>query len=253
MDTRHHRYPCQSPGVRLAELSRRSSVPRTTIKFYLREGVLPPGEPLARNQADYGESHLERLRLIVALREVAALPMSAVARVTAELDRGWNEGDPVGEALVALYAPPSRERSAKEAAALEELRAEVRAFLRGLPWTTEDVRHWFTDEIAEALLQVRRYLYPGYPVAALAPHASVAWLLSEVEFENAPGGPRVPIRARGDPVAEPTRRAILGTVLFERIFAALRRCANSMRSVRISEGLEVPPAQAEPRSRRARS
>jgi hypothetical protein len=32
--------------------------------------------------------------------------------------------------------------------------------------------------------------------------------------------------------------------LFERIFAALRRCANTMRSIRISEGLEVPPAEA---------
>jgi DNA-binding transcriptional MerR regulator len=238
--------------VRLAELSRRSGVPRTTIKFYIREGLLPPGAPLARNQADYGPSHLERLRLIAALREVAGLPMSAVGRVTAELDRGWDDGDPVGEALVALYAPRPRERSADEAAELEALRAEVRDFQRGLAWTTDDARHWFSDEIAEALLQVRRYLYPGYPVAALAPLAGVAWLLSEVEFENAPGGARVPIRERGDDVAEPTRRAILGTVLFERIFAALRRCANSMRSVRISGGLEVPPARKVLPSRRGR-
>ena len=31
--------------------------------------------------------------------------------------------------------------------------------------------------------------------------------------------------------------------IFERIFGALRRCANSMRSIRISEGLAVPPAR----------
>jgi hypothetical protein len=92
-------------------------------------------------------------------------------------------------------------------------------------------------------LQVRRYLFPGYPVAALVPLARVAWRLSEVEFENAPGGARVPLRARGDDVEEPTRRAILGTVLFERIFAALRRCANSMRSIRLGEGLSVPPSE----------
>jgi hypothetical protein len=53
----------------------------------------------------------------------------------------------------------------------------------------------------------------------------------------------VPLRARGDDVEEPTRRAILGSVLFERIFAALRRCANSMRSIRMGEGLPVPPSE----------
>jgi hypothetical protein len=52
----------------------------------------------------------------------------------------------------------------------------------------------------------------------------------------------VPLRARGDDIAEPTRRAIVASVLFERIFGALRRCANAMRSIRISEGLAVPPA-----------
>jgi len=71
----------------------------------------------------------------------------------------------------------------------------------------------------------------------------VAWRLSEVEFANAPGGARVPVRARDDDVAEPARRAILGTVPFERVFAALRRVANSMRSVRTSDGLPVQPAE----------
>lgn len=233
--------------MRISELSRRSGVPVSSIKFYLREGVLPAGTPLARNQADYGERHLERLALIRALREVAALAFEGIARVTRELDRALAEGwdtraDPVGEALRAIHAPPPRERGAAERAEHEKLRAEVRALLRGLSWTTGEERHFFADEIADALVQVRRYLFPDYPVAALGPLARVAWLLSEVEFENAPGGARVPLRARGDDIAEPTRRAILSTVLFERIFGSLRRCANSMRVIRISEGLPVPPA-----------
>jgi DNA-binding transcriptional MerR regulator len=233
--------------MRLAELSRRSGVPRSSIKFYLREGILPAGEPLGRNQARYGPLHLERLALVRALREVAGLPLEVIARVTADLDRirtqGWGAADPVGDALRAIYAPPARARVAADAAELEALRGEVRALLRGLAWTTDDEDHYFAEEIAEALLAVRRYLFPDYPVAALVPLARVAWRLSEVEFENAPGGARVPLRARGDDVEEPTRRAILGTVLFERIFAALRRCANSMRSIRMGEGLPVPPSE----------
>jgi len=228
--------------MRLAELSQRSGVPRSTIKFYLREKILPPGTPQARNQATYEPRHLERLALVTALREVAGLSLEVIARVTAELDRGWDGGDPVGEALLAIYRPPRRRRTDEEQAALDALRGEVRDFLHALDWTTDDERHYFAGELAETLLQVRRWLFPDYPVSALGPLAQVAWRLSEVEFANVPGGARVPVRARGDDVAEPTRRAIVGTVLFERVFAALRRCANSMRSIRLAGGLPVPPA-----------
>jgi DNA-binding transcriptional MerR regulator len=228
--------------MRLAELSKRAGIPRSTIKFYLREGLLPSGAVHARNQASYGSQHLERLALIRALREVAELPLEAVARVTAELDRGW-QGDPIGEVMRARHTLPARAGNPADAAELRRLTGEVRAFMRALPWTLDEAeRHWFADEIAAALLLVRRHLYPDYPVTALARHAEVAWLLSETEFEHAPGGARVPVQARGDDLAEPTRRAILGSVLFERIFAALRRSANAMRSLRIASGASVPPA-----------
>lgn len=233
--------------MRLAELSRRSGVARSTIKFYLREGLLPAGDSTARNQALYGERHLERLALIRALREVAGLPLEVITRVTGELDRalaeGWeSDADPIGEVFRRIYAPPARERSPDDEVELEKLRGEVRELLRSLPWTMPEEGHFFVDELADALLQVRRYLHPDYPVAALAFYAEAAWRLSEAEFAHAPGGARVPTRARGDDVSEPTRRAILSTILFDRIFGALRRCANVMRSMRIGLGLEVPPA-----------
>ena len=230
--------------MRLAELSQRAGVPRSTIKFYIREGLLAPGAASARNQASYGGQHLERLALIRALREVAGLPLEAVGRVTRELERGW-KGDPYREAMQALHAlpPAPGAASAEETAALRRLRGEVREFLRGLAWTTDDERHFFADEIAAALLLVRRHLYPDFAAADLRPYADVAWLLSEAEFALAPGGARVPSEARGDDVSEPMRRAILSTVLFERIFSALRRAANAMRSTRIATGARLPPAR----------
>lgn len=231
--------------MKIAELSRRSGVPTSSIKFYLRRGLMPVGLATAHNQADYGDRHLERLALIRALREVARLPLESIAQVTAEFDRalagGWKSGaDPIGLALRAIHAAPARVRSAEETAALAVLRDEVDGLLRGLPWMLEGEGAAFADEIAESLLDVRRTLYPGYPVAKLASYARVAWQLSEVEFGEAPGGARVPIEARGDDVAEPTRRAILSSFLFERVFASLRRCANTVRSLRISRGLDVP-------------
>jgi DNA-binding transcriptional MerR regulator len=229
--------------MRIDELTRRSGVPRSTIKFYLRSGLLPAGASQGPNQATYGPQHLERLRLIRALREVGGLPLDVIKRVTRQLDQGWSdEADPIGVALRSIYAPPRRRLSRKDRAELQALQAEVREFVRGLEWTTDEEGLFFVDEIADALLQVRRHLYPDYPVSALAVYAAEAWRFSALEFANAPGGARVPLRARGDDIAEPARRAILGSVLFERIFGALRRCANSMRSIRIGEGMELPPA-----------
>ncbi len=235
--------------MRLAELSQRADVPRSTIKFYIREGLLAPGAVHAKNQASYGSQHLERLELIRALREVAGLPLEAVARVTAQLDRGW-EGDPFGEAMRALHHPPSHSTAHASRTDLERLTAEVGEFLVALPWTTDHDHRDNAAEIAATLLQVRRYLLPNFQVADLAKYAEIAWLLSEAEFGLAPEGPGVPIQARGDDIAAPTRRAILGTVLFERIFASLRRCANTMRSVRIATGTKVPPTRVTRAKRR---
>jgi DNA-binding transcriptional MerR regulator len=231
--------------MRLAELSSRAGVPRSTIKFYIREGLLAPGAAHARNQASYGSQHLERLELIRALREVANLPLEAVAKVTAEIDKGWR-GDGFGAVMRAMNGHP-RPRPDPERTRLTR---ELREFLSALPWSVDETAR-AAEELADWVTEVRRYLYADFPVAGLARYAEIAWLLSEAEFGLAPGGPGVPIEARGDDVAEPLRRAIVGTVLFERIFAALRRQANVARSVRISAGRKLPPARVT-RARRQR-
>ncbi len=247
----------QPPAMRLAELSRRARVPPSSIKFYIREGLLPAGAVHARNQASYGGQHLERLELIRALREVAGLPLEVVGRVTRELDRGW-EGDPFGEAMRAMHGPPAAAATPEDSKARAALRSEVIELLHTLPWTTDDERHLHADELAATLQQVRRYLYPDYPVANLGRYAEIAWLLSETEFALVPGGAPEPVQARGDDLAEPMRRAILGSILFERIFTSLRRSANVMRSIRTANGLDLPatkPARAAKRkqSKRAQS
>lgn len=82
--------------MRIAELSRRSGVPVPTIKYYLREGLLPAGELTSRNQARYGEDHVRRLRLVRAMVEVGGLSIAAVREVLGALD------DPEGSMHKAL-------------------------------------------------------------------------------------------------------------------------------------------------------
>jgi len=64
--------------MRISELSAQTGVPVATIKFYLREGLLPPGRPTGRNQAQYGEAHRRRLRLILAFTHIGQLDLSSV-------------------------------------------------------------------------------------------------------------------------------------------------------------------------------
>ena len=207
--------------MKISELVDQSGVPLSTIKFYLREGLLPSGQRHESNQARYGAIHVERLRLIVALREVAGLSLEAVRAVLGELDVGWEGGDPVGEALRANLMGSTAQADPTTKDELEETTQEVLGFLDSLDWTsTEHERHLYADSIATSLVQVRRYLFPDFPVGALAPYARVAWLLSEIEFAQSPEGPQVPME--GDDLTEPTRRAILSTILFGRIVGGLR-------------------------------
>ncbi|MCG2623660.1 MerR family transcriptional regulator [Arthrobacter sp. I2-34] len=72
--------------MQLKELSSRSGVSGASIKFYLREGLLPPGSTAASPRADYGEGHLRRLELIKTLRKVVRLGLDQIKAVTAGIE-----------------------------------------------------------------------------------------------------------------------------------------------------------------------
>ena len=62
----------------VSELADRADVPLATVKYYLREGLLPPGEIVGPRRAEYDEAHLRRLRVLRALREVGGASVSAL-------------------------------------------------------------------------------------------------------------------------------------------------------------------------------
>jgi DNA-binding transcriptional MerR regulator len=72
--------------MRMKELSEASGVPVATIKFYLRERLLPAGQRTHPNQSLYGDAHLRRIRLIRALLEVGGLSVASARGVIAVLD-----------------------------------------------------------------------------------------------------------------------------------------------------------------------
>lgn len=67
--------------MRINELAEQSGVPAATIKYYVREGLLPGGDRTGYNQVTYAEPHLHRIRLIRALLDLGRLPIARVKQV----------------------------------------------------------------------------------------------------------------------------------------------------------------------------
>jgi DNA-binding transcriptional MerR regulator len=192
--------------MRMADLSRESGVPVPTIKYYLREGLLPPGRPLSATQADYGTTHVERLRLIRALVDVGRLPIAAVRAVLAAVDAEPRSAAPALRTAHDALPPPvpadAPEPPARALAAMERLGWQVRpqsAALRQLDTALAAV-----DAIGLGAEDDRLDVY-----------ADAAMRVARVDLGGLPEG-----RA-----ADAVSYAILGTVMYEPILLALRRLA----------------------------
>jgi len=74
--------------VLVSELAERADVPLATVKYYLREGLLPAGETTGPRRAEYDEHHLRRLRVLRLLREVGEVPVTSLRRIVDALDDG---------------------------------------------------------------------------------------------------------------------------------------------------------------------
>ncbi|MDA8404359.1 MAG: MerR family transcriptional regulator [Desulfobacteraceae bacterium] len=62
--------------MRIKELEEKSGVPRTTIHFYLRHGLLHSPQKTGRTMAYYDETHLQRLKQIENLKKGSRVPLS---------------------------------------------------------------------------------------------------------------------------------------------------------------------------------
>lgn len=201
----------------LAELSERSGVAIPTIKYYRREGLLPPGETAATTRAHYDEGHLDRLRLIRALVGVAGMPIARVREVLAVVD---DDAVPVaaamGSAHVQLSPEPAREPS-------EASRARVAALLRARRWRARvDGRH---ARALAAALDAMDHAGAGMAEETLAAYAEAVTDVARADLASTTDLSR----------ERAVERAVTGTLLGEPVLLALRRLAQ--------EGLARRPAR----------
>jgi DNA-binding transcriptional MerR regulator len=203
--------------LRIGELSRISGVSIPTIKYYLREGLLPPGTATGPNQADYGDDHRHRLRLIRALAEVGRLPLATIRDVIEAIDDPQlSMHEVLGEAHGAL-GPDLVDDDTEE---LCTARAEVDDYIdQHLKWrvaTDSSARH----ELAHALATLLRL---GWDTDAhvFDRYARLADQLASWELK------RTPVDRDRQVTVE---AVVVGTVIFESVLLALRRLAQENHS-----------------------
>ncbi|MGC4917141.1 MerR family transcriptional regulator [Streptomyces albogriseolus] len=214
--------------MRISELSRRSGVSIPTIKYYLRDGLLPAGRPTAANQAEYDEDHVRRLRLIRSLIGVRGLSVSATKDVLAAVDE--QQGDVhllLGLVLGALPVersgrPPRRDGAAEPAgagAAAGDAAEDVAALTTEMGWKTSPNPP--AAQVVAETLETMRALGVDYDWRSLVPYAELADRAARLDLDQ--------LRDAGDPLQQ-AERAVLLTVLLEPALLALRRLAQEHHS-----------------------
>ncbi|MEV4615030.1 MerR family transcriptional regulator [Kitasatospora sp. NPDC049258] len=213
--------------MRIGELSSRTGVPVPTIKYYLREGLLPAGELTSPNQAQYGEAHVHRLKLVRAMIDVGRLSIASARDVLTALDTpGGSLHDTLGVALTAVTAPmpatlPGGE-SATESAVREQAEGAVEELVGRLGWQVKP-----ESPARQALAQVIvtfRTLGQGELVGLLDDYAVAAERLAAAEVAA--------VATHPDPDGL-VESAVIGTVLGDAALAALRRLAQEDASHRL--------------------
>ncbi|AZM55752.1 transcriptional regulator [Streptomyces sp. WAC 01529] len=212
--------------MRLAELSRRSGVPTATIKYYLREGLLPPGRRVTATQAEYDDAHLKRLRLVRALIQVGRVPIASAREVlTALEDESLDHNSRLGTAVWALpHGPePTGDESADETGAAA--RRTVDALLARLGWEFAEGYGDESPSYRMLVTAVGTLARLGYPCAVedLAPYARAGRQLAVTDLD---------LIERYDSPEEQLEAAVALTVLYEPVLLALRRMAQSEESNR---------------------
>ncbi|WP_131787269.1 MerR family transcriptional regulator [Protofrankia symbiont of Coriaria ruscifolia] len=227
--------------MRIAELSRHTGVPIPTIKYYVREDLLPPGERTNWNQVQYDDSHVRRLRLVRALVDVGGLSIAATREVLAKIDSpGGTTHDTLGKVQYALTS--QQEGRAGDGPDTEASR-EADEMINRRGWqikSTSPARH----DLAELLAALHGLGQEDF-TAVLDDYAQAAEHLAACELSL--------IRRRTD-LEGMLETVAIWTTLGDRVMAAMRRLAQEDASARVGNTTvpsaaannTVPPAAADP-------
>lgn len=219
--------------MRLAELARRSGLPTSTVKWYLRIGLVPPGRLTAKTQAQYDESHVHRLLLARALIDVGGISTDSALSILGAVD------DPETTPMALVKTAHAALSSHAQPPNGNHL-AHADAFIAERGWQVEGASPSRID-LAHVMAGLDSVIagHPDQTVldragfdSILAPYAAAAEALANAEVSGL---------AEVSDRSELVVRVVAGTVLMDRALTALHRLAQE------HFALLVLPDGAEPR------
>jgi DNA-binding transcriptional MerR regulator len=200
--------------MKISELSRRTGIPLPTLKFYLREGLLPQGRLSSPNQAEYEEAHVRRAELVRALREVAGLSIARIKTIVDAMEKGETTYELMGAAVDSLGGASLTDFTPEQSKAAAEIDALLTRL--GLPVRESSLaRH----QLIAAFTSVRAMLFPAATADDLAPYAMAAEQVARMEAAATPG------LFESEPELA-LEKSMLGLALFEPILIAFRRLSH---------------------------
>lgn len=205
--------------MRIAELSRVSGVTVPTIKYYLRDGLLPAGELTSRNQAQYDQRHVRRLKLIRALVDVGGLSIAGVRDALTAIDSAQHtRHNLLGQMLQGIAAPPALPDDDPGLAGGD---LEVTELIEGLGWDVKsDNPAW--RSAAEAIAAIRS-LGADVVLDRLVGYARAMHDVAELDLAMA---------AEIEDPDQLIELAVLGILLGDQLLTSLRRLAEEDVSAR---------------------
>jgi DNA-binding transcriptional MerR regulator len=230
--------------MKLSELAKASGAPVPTIKFYIREGLLPKGESVSSTRAHYTDSHLRRLEIISILKDELGMSVEKIGEVLRAAEQG-------GERLLAVGMASARQsrhgaRKSPGLARNETRRVETSRAQKRTPSGASEHHARACGLLEKTARQLGWQLTPGDPIAldvtdALAtilrvmPDSRIEDSLSDyARAMKSIADQEIPdsFDPRGSPW-QSLRYAVLGTYLFEPLLLALRRLAHAERTTQV--------------------
>lgn len=196
--------------MRISELSRISDIPIPSIKFYLREKLLQPGEATSANQASYGDEHVTRLRFIRALIDVGGLSVVAARTILEAVDA---PDVPLGHVFgTAQRAISQAELYARVASDSGSARVDSVVARHGWHVSDENPGRIGAANVIDSFEAI------GHPelVDLIDDYAEAAEMVARADLAAV---------GRQADVAAMAETVVAGTVLGDAMFAALRRIA----------------------------
>jgi len=75
-------------GLKIGEIARKSGVQPSTIRYYVRQGLLPEPNKVNKSMAYYDESCIEKIQAIRHLQEAKYFPLSVIRNILKRMDDG---------------------------------------------------------------------------------------------------------------------------------------------------------------------